>query len=230
LSSNSGPTDPDLHSLQVDEDLEIQEKERALSALSLLTRDDLQRIADIAAIPTDPAAHRDWFFRAVDNLLFDAWEDSASNKRHLAARRDAKLTNTLRALNLTRRLLSDIGVPPTALEHLDFFYHWLGLPSPSSSARRARGRPSGSPANAAFLKFVRRLLIDVGWAGGRLTLEKNIGRGSLSDIIDELAAFLPEDFVPRPLPTSTLQRLKTSVRRTRADVHPNPATGPKRQD
>jgi hypothetical protein len=53
--------------------------------------------------------------------------------------------------------------------------------------------------------------------GGRLTLEKNIVRGSLIKAIKILAEHLPDGFVPDPVSTSTLQRLKTWCEQFDAD-------------
>ena len=59
-----------------------------------------------------------------------------------------------------------------------------------------------------FQHFVNTLLASATIAGGRLTLEKNIGKGSLIEAIEILAPYLPDGFVRRPMPVTTLQRLK----------------------
>jgi hypothetical protein len=60
--------------------------------------------------------------------------------------------------------------------------------------------------------FVRDLLIDVDQTGGTLTLEKNIGRGTLIDAIKLLTEHLPEGVAPEKLSVSTLQRIKSTYR------------------
>ena len=59
-----------------------------------------------------------------------------------------------------------------------------------------------------FQNFASQLYISTVTAGGSLSLEKNIPTGSFVDAIDALARCLPEGFVPRPLPGSTIQRIK----------------------
>ena len=81
-------------------------------------------------------------------------------------------------------------------------------PDPLPQSPR-RGRRSGSVGNRAFVALVRSLLIRVKRAGGRLTLEKNAGQGTLIDAIRLLEAYAPPGVVPKVLPHSTLQRIKS---------------------
>jgi len=52
------------------------------------------------------------------------------------------------------------------------------------------------------------LLWDVRAAGGRLTLDKNSGKGTLPETLELLSPHLPPGFIPRVLPLSTLARMK----------------------
>ena len=74
---------------------------------------------------------------------------------------------------------------------------------------RRRGKTRGTVKDLIFQNFVCALLILTSRALGRFTLEKNIRTGTLIDAVKILAPFLPDGIVPKRLPTSTLQRLKT---------------------
>jgi hypothetical protein len=74
------------------------------------------------------------------------------------------------------------------------------------------GRPSGTVKNWIFQNFASDLLISTMGAGGKLTHEKNIRKGSLIEAISTLAHCLPDGFV-LPLSPSTLQRLKDACSR-----------------
>jgi len=63
-----------------------------------------------------------------------------------------------------------------------------------------------------FRDFVSDLVMHTRAAGGKLTLEKNIGTGTLIQALDMLAPHLPRWFVPRCPPHSTLQRVMTEVK------------------
>ena len=63
--------------------------------------------------------------------------------------------------------------------------------------------------DSIFQNFVCALLILTRQCNGGFTLEKNIRKGTLIKAIKILAPFLSDGLVPRRLPTSTLQRLKT---------------------
>jgi hypothetical protein len=80
-------------------------------------------------------------------------------------------------------------------------------PSPS------RGRRSRSVKNPIAQNFISDLLISTTNAGGALTLEKNIGGGSLIDAVGLLAPYLPNRLALSHLSTSTLQRIKDACSR-----------------
>jgi hypothetical protein len=82
-----------------------------------------------------------------------------------------------------------------------------------SKPRRGRGRPAsgelrrpGEPGS--LIRFTLRLLWDVAANGGRLTLDRNSGKGTLVEALNILRLHLPRKFVPRELPVSTLARVK----------------------
>jgi hypothetical protein len=83
----------------------------------------------------------------------------------------------------------------------------------ASTPRDTRGRPLGTVYRPAFRLFVGKLLTHVHAAGGKLTLDTGSGSGSLPKAIDLLAPHLPPYFVPKALPVSTLQRIKTNTLR-----------------
>jgi hypothetical protein len=99
-----------------------------------------------------------------------------------------------------------------------------GRPRPRFSSQLpdspSAGRKSGTVKNWMFQNFVRDLVDATSVAGGKLTLEKNIGVGSLFKAIDILKPYLPDNFVPtKRLSASTLQRIKDASARTERDIH-----------
>jgi hypothetical protein len=82
-----------------------------------------------------------------------------------------------------------------------------------AKSQRKRGRPvsSGYPhwtTPGSFYGFVLRLLWDVGDAGGRLSLSKNSGTGSLIKVLDLLRPHLPPKFIPSRPSLAALNRIK----------------------
>jgi len=61
-------------------------------------------------------------------------------------------------------------------------------------------------------QFVCHLLIDVDQAGGMLSVEKNLAKGTLIDALNLLAKYLPPGVDPNRLSVTTLQRLKSRYR------------------
>jgi hypothetical protein len=88
-----------------------------------------------------------------------------------------------------------------------------------SKPRRARGpeadadlkRP-GQPGS--FKRFVLRLLWDVEAYGGRLTLDKTKGTGTLIETLALLRPHLPPKFIPKVAPAQTLARIKALAAKT----------------
>jgi hypothetical protein len=83
----------------------------------------------------------------------------------------------------------------------------------------SRGRRSGAVKNWIAQNFVYDLLISTTAAGGALTLEKNIKKGSLINAINILAPYLPDRLSLSRLSTSTLQRIKDACSRAHKTVH-----------
>jgi hypothetical protein len=110
------------------------------------------------------------------------------------------------------------GLEQTAYQIALLFSLVTGKPLPREPSELpespGRGRRSGTVKHWIFQKFVWDLLISTTTADGRLTLDKHTPKGTLVDAIRTLARHLPEGFVPRRLPGSTLQRLKDSCART----------------
>jgi hypothetical protein len=74
----------------------------------------------------------------------------------------------------------------------------------------SQGRPRGgafSISSRSLVEFVFRLLLDVRAAGGRLTLDKNTGGGTLVKALDLLRPHLPPGLIPKKPPLSTLARI-----------------------
>jgi hypothetical protein len=80
------------------------------------------------------------------------------------------------------------------------------------------GRRSGTVEHWAFQNFVYDLLISTTVADGRLTLSRTNRTGSLIKAIDALTPYLPDQFVPTPLPIRTLQRVKVAYSRAEKAV------------
>jgi hypothetical protein len=76
-------------------------------------------------------------------------------------------------------------------------------PSLHPVGRRATGG-FGSLGPGSLKEFTLRLLWDVRDAGGRLTLDKNSGNGTLPATLKLLAPHLPPGFIPKVPPLSTL--------------------------
>lgn len=75
-----------------------------------------------------------------------------------------------------------------------------------------RARPRGRPRRGSLLYSLQLFTLDLLWdvraAGGRLTLDKNMARGTLLEALNLLRPYLPPRFVPIELPLSTLAGLK----------------------
>src|SRR5262249_13901430 len=83
--------------------------------------------------------------------------------------------------------------------------------------RRRRGRRPGTTKAEVFQDFIFQLLNFVSTGGGKLSLEKNIEKGSLITAIDLLTPYLPDGFATK-LSAQTLQRLKDSFREAEKDA------------
>ena len=114
------------------------------------------------------------------------------------------------------------GLEDTAYELVLLFSLVTGAPHPGypyeRRRRRQRGKTPGTLKDSIFQNFVCALLIFTRRSRGGFTLEKNIRKGTLIKAIKMLAPYLPNGFVPKRLPTSTLQRLKTWCEQIPIDV------------
>jgi hypothetical protein len=196
----------------------------------------LQRLAALGDVRAD---QHDFFFGAVRMQVQTACELSVLVKGRLTDKNGAPLLRAALAiyevlgnLNKDERdfvegILADKseflfgrisgegihGLRHTAYQLVLLFSLATGKPHPGylyeARQRRQRGKRPGTKKNSIFQNFVCALIIFTRRARGRLTLEKNIGTGTLIKAIEMLAPHLPDGFVPEPLPASTLQRLKT---------------------
>ena len=81
-----------------------------------------------------------------------------------------------------------------------------------------KGRRTGSVERWIFQEFVWHLLLSTSEVGGEFTFAKEPLTGTLIGAIEMLAPYLPDGFVPKPLPGSTLQRLIDSCTRNKKAV------------
>jgi len=141
----------------------------------------LQQLADHGRVPSE---QRKFYFESVRTNVRTAWELDQVVKRGLAGKKAESLAAAALALY-------------DGLGNLNERRRALIQEILSSEAKFLFDRVAGS-----------QLYISTVTAGGSLSLEKNIPTGSFVDAIDALARCLPEGFVPRPLPGSTIQRIK----------------------
>jgi hypothetical protein len=184
----------------------------------------LCQLADLARIPPISEQPRAWFFSVILNTVFDAWDNDDRRIVEIEARSDEPLSRAIDALRAARQATADLNKeqrealwwPIAEIEQgIDRFLEWVtGKAKRTHGRTQRRGRPLGTVKRSTFETFIRDLLQASRYAGRELTFEKNIGKGTLIDAINLLEPYLPTGFIPRPLP-STLQRIKTALRRTR---------------
>jgi hypothetical protein len=191
-----------------------------------LSCDDVfRRLADLARIPKIEVARR-YFTDGLLNLMFDAWErDDARLATSRLGTINPKLSKAVDVLRSAKQALADLDKkdreglwwPIVEIERgIDRFLElMIGETEQVRPRTYARGRRSGTIKNPTFRIFLRGLVKCAVASGGRLTLEKNIRKGTLIDAIDMLAPYLPDGFVPESLPFSTLQRIKSSLTQRR---------------
>lgn len=190
---------------------------------SEIPEDFFQSLAELARVPNTPPKRREWFQRQVHNVIHDVWDEQekldtldivAANEAH------ADTIERLKSATLAlARLKSKVDneelwlVTNEVQRGISRFLEFSGADSPEPRPL-SRGRPKGEVKNKVLRRLVLELL-DVAWfTGGNLSLEKNIGRGTLIEAIDQLERFLPDGAVPRPLPLATLQRIKTNFQKS----------------
>jgi hypothetical protein len=82
-------------------------------------------------------------------------------------------------------------------------------PVPLKPQEPRRGRRSGGIGNRGLQQIAIDLLFYADRAGGNLTVEKNTKRGTLAEALHIIAPYTPPGAIPKELPFSTLQRIKT---------------------
>ena len=182
-------------------------------------------LAGLANIPNAPPQRCQWFQRAIHNIIREAWDRQENLDGLAALTKQRAYADLIKKLKSIKRALAQLGntdrgllgFPIAEIESgIDRFLEMVGADSPPRRPYR-RGRPKGNVKNASFQKFVWDLL-EVTWeANGNLSLEKNIGEGSLIKAIKMLSQYLPSDLVPQNLPASTLQRIKTDFQKQLED-------------
>ena len=199
----------------------------------------LRRLADLSHVP---AERRKFFFETIAASVRTAWELHGLHNEGRANKKSAPLQRAALALyealanldNSDRETVEGVlggnlefscdkissgrvGELRRILYRLAFVFSIrTGKPLPRPAYESPQppqpGRKSGAVKDWVFQHFVDVLLSTTTLAGGRLTLEKNIGTGSLIEAISTLDHYLPDAFVPKPIPVSTLQRLKAKNR------------------
>src|SRR5262249_7531585 len=102
------------------------------------------------------------------------------------------------------------GVISELESQIDWLLEWmLGEPEPVKPQAHRRGRTAGTITNRMFKTFVDGLLWAAKTCGEGFTLDKKPPAGTLIEAIKILTPCLPDGFVPKALPGSTLQRIKS---------------------
>jgi hypothetical protein len=154
--------------------------------------DVLRQLADLARVPE---ARRDSFSGLIVALAYEVWGNPATRVK-LCPSTIAEALVTVR---------SDRE-------------NWDGHVNPRPSRTGGRGKPKGAIKDPPFQIFVREILQAAEFAGGRLTLQRNAGRGSLIGALKMLDPYLPGGFMPPALPLSTIERIMTRVRAEPANL------------
>jgi hypothetical protein len=179
------------------------------------------RLAGIAQVPAT-AIEELWTGVSYELSIPWGWDKPVRRSEKSAVRRSKKpaLVQLRRALRTLRELPEIVlNVEPQELRE-ELFSEPL-----SSVQTKPPPRPRGRPRGGAFSKcitgslveFAFCLLLDVRAAGGRLTLDKNRGTGTLVDALDLLRPYLPQGFIPQRLPFGTLDRVRALDRKISTD-------------
>jgi hypothetical protein len=179
----------------------------------------MRQFAEIARLPDrDP-----FLWVAIRHTLIYAWEANKSRKALIS---NKPLSRVVEALKSAQQALVDldqeqrnalkrpIHIVENGINELLDSVFGRGQPGldpiePSQPRANQRGRRPGAVKNPAFQNFVRGLLHAAEVFDGKLTLEKNIEKGTLVEAINLFAPHLPVGFVPEHLSFSTLQRIKS---------------------
>ena len=185
---------------------------------------ELPRLTDLARVPSDRHSN---FHGIVLDVVLNAWKNT--DVRAAALRlpsTDPALYRAVAALRSAKRALADLDErhreaqwwPIAEVERgVDRFLMWVLGEEAERIKRRVhrRGRRAGTVKDQMFQIFVRDLLRAAEACGGRLGVEKNIGKGRLVEAINILKPCLPRGFVPTSLSLSTLQRIKSQLAKRR---------------
>jgi hypothetical protein len=191
------------------------------SVLAKLPEDFCDSFADLARVPKAPLKHRQKFQHELFIIIHDAWEKQENLDAFVSLTTDRAFHTAIKHLKAAKQALAQLNevdrellfLPIAEIEQgIEMFFESLGADLPKATPRR-RGRPTGVVKHEPFRNFVWELLEITCAAGGNLSLEKNIGRGTLIDAINRLEEYLPSNFVPTRLAAPTLQRIKTSFRK-----------------
>ena len=186
---------------------------RAFDALLPKLNGAMPQLADLARVPKTEEARTN-FSRLIVLTVRGVWSDFELSahpawKNPRPRPRDAASEEIAAR---TRRPWYPPGLSERDLEEL-FWPHEVEEFTQNRPTRvHRRGRPRGRVKNREFQVFVRGLFLAAQRAGGRYTLEKNIREGTVIEAINILAPYLPDGFVPKNLPFSTLQRIKSRKR------------------
>jgi hypothetical protein len=197
----------------------------ALEVVRQFSQGAIRKLADLAHVPK---AHRDGFWWAVGDALFDCSLTQGDIRANLELQRNASFASAVEALKSARQALARMdesareafrGRFLAVQEAIDEFLTALeGLKTEPKQPLRSdtlgqRGRPAGTVKDRASQEFVYKLLECATLHGGRFTLEKNIRRGTLIEALELLAPYFPEGVAPEKLSSSTLQRILDAHRR-----------------
>jgi hypothetical protein len=176
----------------------------------------MQRLADLARVPKTEEA-REYFSRLIVRGVQGVWSDFELSTRCPAWKNPGPrdVASEELAARTWRYLRHASGLSERDLEELFWPLDVLGDSEHIQPQAHRRGRRRGTVKNRAFQDFIRGLFLAAVRAGGRYTLEKNIQKGTVIEAIDILAPYLPDGFVPKNLPFSTLQRIKNTVSKLR---------------
>jgi hypothetical protein len=189
--------------------------------LSHMPSDFYSLLADLAKVPEEPPGRRQWFQRQLFNIIHDAWDKQENMDALAALTKDRAYADVIKHLRSAKQALAQLSkidrevlwFPIAEIESgIDRFLDMHGADSPKPGPRR-RGRPKGNVKYSPFRNLVWDLL-ELTWVtGGNLSLEKNVGRGTLIDAIGRLSQYLPSDLAPQKLSAPTLQRIKTEFQK-----------------
>jgi hypothetical protein len=180
---------------------------KAFDALLPKLNGAMPQLADLARVPKTEEARTN-FSRLIIRTLSGVWSDFELSA-HPAWKNPRPRPRDAASEEIAARTRT--WYPSGDLEEL-LWPHEVEFAQNRPTRVHRRGRPRGRVKNREFQVFVRGLFLAAQRAGGRYTLEKNIREGTVIEAINILAPYLPDGFVPKNLPFSTLQRIKSRKR------------------